>query len=85
MGKQTKRFEIVIHIFINHGTKFSPNPHLVEEATCFLSLHLDIVQTDLHSFMPLQGPKCYIPLELACCFLVVSAMSLVIENHTFVR
>ena len=29
------RCEIVIHIFISRRTTFSPNPHLVEETTCF--------------------------------------------------
>ena len=45
VGKQTKRLEIVIHknIKLTVGVKYSirqrttlsPNPHLVEEATCF--------------------------------------------------
>ena len=73
----------VKHIFINiynlkvGGTysisrraKFSPNPHLVEEVPIFLSLHVDIVQTELRRDMPFQGPKCYIPLESTCCLFV---------------
>ena len=30
----------------------------------FLSLRLDMVGIELHYNIPLQGPKCYIPLEL---------------------
>ena len=75
----------VIHIFISHRTKFSPNPHLVEEAPVFFYVHLDMVQSELHSHMPLQGPKCYIPLKWACCSLLAAAMSLLIKNHRFVQ
>ena len=35
--------------------------------------------------MTLEGTKCYISLEWVCCLLVATAMSSVIENHTFVR
>ena len=41
-------------------------------------------RTELHGHMPLQGPKCYIPLEWACWLLVATLMSSVMENHRFV-
>ena len=42
------------------------------------------IQT-VHSHMPLQGPKCCIPLEWACCSFFAVAMSLLTENHRFVQ
>ena len=52
-------------------TTFPPNPHLVGEATCFLSLHLGIACNELNSHMPLQqGIIFHIPLESTCCLLV---------------
>ena len=55
---------------ISRRTMFSPDPHLVENIkTIFLSLHLDMVWTELDSHMSLQqGPRSYIPLELTCLF-----------------
>ena len=82
--KLTKRYEIVIHIFISHRTKFSPNPHLVEEATCFPFCIPWYGSSELHSHMPLQGPKFYIPLEWTCCSMSGAAMSFLIKNHRFV-
>ena len=53
---------------ISSRTKFSHNHHVVGEETFFLSLHLDMVWTDLHSHMPLQQEiGFYIPLESTCC------------------
>ena len=42
-----------------------------------------MVRTELHSQIPLQGTKRYIPLEWACCLLVATATSWAIENHRF--
>ena len=42
-----------------------------------------MVRTELHGHMPLQGPKCYIPLEWACCLLVATVMGSVIGNQIF--
>ena len=46
-------------------------------------LHFDMVWTELHINMSLQGSKCYIPLQWACCLLVATAMISVMENHGF--
>ena len=43
-------------------------PILQRRQPIFHSLHLDMVGTELHCNISLQGPKSYIPLELACCF-----------------
>ena len=61
---------------------FSPNPHLVEEATCFpFFLHLDTVCNELNSRMPVeQEIRFYVPLELSCC--LSTAMSSLTGNHT---
>ena len=40
-----------------------------------------MVRFELHSHMPLQGLKCYIPFEWACCLLFATARSLLIKNH----
>ena len=42
---------------INHRTTFSPSPHLEEMQPGFLSLHLDMVRTELRSHIPLKRAK----------------------------
>ena len=44
-----------------------------------------MVRTELPSHMPLQGPKCCVPLEWGCSLLFGTAVSSVIKNYTFVR
>ena len=44
-----------------------------------------MVRTELHRHMPLQGPKCYIPLEWTCCLLFATTMNSVIQNHKLVQ
>ena len=43
-------------------------------------LHIDMVWTEQRVHMPLHTPKCYIAPKWACCFLVATAISSVIEN-----
>ena len=64
---------------------FYPKPHLERRQAVFHSLRLDMAKTELYIHLPVQGPKCYILLEWACCLLVAIAMSSVIGNHRFVR
>ena len=45
-------------------------PILQRRQPIFACLHLDMVGIELHCNIPLKGPKCYIPLEVACCFFV---------------
>ena len=54
---------------MNRRPTFSPYPHLVEEAT-YSPLYLNMVQIELHSHMPLQGPKFCAPLDSSCCSFV---------------
>ena len=77
-----EKCEIVIHIFISCRTTFFAQSPFSRAGNL---LHLDMVQTELHSHMPLQGPKSYIPLEWTCCLLLATAMGSLIENHIFVR
>ena len=65
---------------INCRTTFSPNPHLVEEATCF---HLDMIRNELNS-------RCFCNRKLNFIFLMnrlviyslPTAMSSLSRNHT---
>ena len=45
-------------------------PILQRRQTIFLSLHLNMVGIELHCNIILQRPKCYVQVELACCFFV---------------
>ena len=51
---------------ISHRTTFSPNCHLEEMQPGFLSRHIDMVRTELHSHILLKGAKYYISLESVC-------------------
>ena len=77
VGKQGKRFETLIQVFIRHRATL--------QATCFPLFTPWYGSTELHSLMPLQVPKFYISLEWACCFLLFTTMSPVIGNHTFLQ
>ena len=76
VSKQTKTCEIFIHkhMITNKQLDVSISSAaeqrflliliLQKRQPTFLSLHLDMVGIELHYNIPLQGPKCYIPLEL---------------------
>ena len=57
----------------------------MEEQPVFLLSHLNMIGTELHSHMSLQGPKCYIPLESACSLFVAYCREFCIGNHKFVN
>ena len=64
---------------------------LLRRQPIFLSLHLDMVRIELNSHMPLQGPKCCIPLDPTCCLFVACCHDLrnrnmisEIGNHRFI-
>ena len=82
VGKKRKRCEILIHEYMITNKQLDASissaaeqrflliPILQRRQPNFLSLHLDMVGIELHCNIHLQRPKCYIPLELACCFFV---------------
>ena len=96
VGKQTKRCEkVTINIWklkvgvkhsISRRTTFSPNPHLVEETTCFLFFApwCDLNWT-IKAYVSAKRTQIYIPLESTCClFSMPTVMSSVTgeSNHT---
>ena len=67
---------------MSHRTSFSPYPYLIEE-TCFLSLHLDMIWTDLHNLcLSNKDPDFILLLNRLVVYLLTLIMSFITGHHS---
>ena len=67
---------------LNRRTTFFPNPDLVVEATCFLSLHLDKVCSEINSRLPRRKIEFIFLFNRLVVYSLPTAMSSLTGNNT---